>query len=219
MRIQAQWVWLGLRVNWGTWGWVLAPWSRAFFLMVELSCICLDLWPLSRIFTLQGHSAPIRFACVPQSLRSLIIDICELWGRGWFTDLVFFFLFYPLSYIFNNPLSDVVKVLICHPWVVVAGIPINWWLDLPDTSVLIVEASGMYSRLSGDLHFNTCERTQTGVNAVTRWMNIRAEYWCSHIFISDFPLFNTVLPKSELTLTEFWYFQGYWNFLNESDTR
>lgn len=152
-------------MNWGTWGWVLAPRFRASFLMVELSCFCWDSWPLSRIFALQGHSAPIRFACVPKSLRSLIIDICELWGGG-FTDGFFFFLFYPLSYNFNNPLSDVLQVLICHPGVVVAGIPMNWWLDLPDTSVLIVEAPEMFSRFSGDLHFNTCERTQTDVNAV-----------------------------------------------------
>lgn len=201
-------MWLGLRVNWGTWGWVLAPRFRASFLMAELSCI----WALSCIFALQGHSAPIRFACVPQC--SLIIDICELWKGGGSLTWVFFFLFYPLSYIFNNPLSDVLQVLICHPGVVVAGIPINWWPDLPETSVLIVEEPEMCSRLFGDLHFITCERTQTDGNAVARWMNIRAEYWGSHIFISVFPLFNTVMPKSELTLTELWYFQGYWNFLN-----
>lgn len=89
-------------------------------------------------------------------------------GREWFTDLGFFFIFYPLSYIFNNPRSDVPQVLIWHPGVVVAGIPMNWWLDLPDTGVLIVGAPEMCSRLSGDLHFNTCERTQTDVNAVAR---------------------------------------------------
>lgn len=42
-----------------------------------------------------------------------------------FTDLECFF-FYPLSYIFNNPFSEVLGVLICHPGVVVAGILINW---------------------------------------------------------------------------------------------
>lgn len=78
--------------------------------------------------------------------------------------LFFFFLFYPLSYIFNNPPSEVLGVLVCHPGVVVAGIPMNWWLDRPDTSILIVETPEMCSRLSGVFHFNTRERPQTGVN-------------------------------------------------------
>lgn len=129
---------------------------------------------------LLGFMASVSHLCLARSLISYQICMCStvfaflknwyMWtlGRGWFTDLGFFLYFLPLSYIFNNPLSDAPQVLICHLGVVVAGIPMNWWLDLPDTSVLIAEAPEMCSRLSGDLHFNTSERTQT--NVVVCWM-------------------------------------------------